>query len=242
MSKKRPSTKQMKDMFYEIVDYAKQEGCPVTVFPKKSKINGSNGYFSSEPRPHIKVALVGKSWPQRTQLIMHEYCHYWQWKDGFLGHKDDEGNIAYARQLEGETLTPRERKMASTLVRISEYDCEMRTAELFKEWNLQSIFPPPDHIKSSNTYNRHVVWSIGDDTYPGSGIFYAKYDSLADQLWGNTVFARFWQPDTFSGKKKLLAPLSKAHREVFDRAAGISRDNEGNPVKRRKTAAKRGRR
>jgi hypothetical protein len=172
---------------------------------------------------------------------MQEYCHYWQWKDGFLGHKDDEGNIAYARQLEGETLTPRERKMASTLVRKTEYDCEMRTAELFKEWNLQSIFPPSEHIKSSNTYNRHIVWSIGDDAYPGSGIFYAKYDSLADQLWGDTVFTRFWKPDTFSGKKKLLASLSKAHREVFDRAAGISRDNEGNPIKKRKTAAKRGR-
>jgi len=239
---KRPSSAEMKDMFYQIVDNAKDEGCPVTIHTKLSKVNGSNGYFSSEPKPHIKVGLKGKTWPKAIQLIMHEYCHYVQWKTGFLGHKDDEGNIAYARQLEGEVLTPRERKMASTLVRISEYDCEMRTADLFEKWNLHSIFPLTEHIKSSNTYNRHIVWSIGDETYPGSGIFYAKYDSLADQLWGKKVFRKFWDPETYSGEGKLLSPLSKKHLEVFDSAAGISRDEEGNPVKRRIAARRKRRR
>ena len=239
-SEKKPSKKQMEEMFYEIVKCAKEQGCPVTVFKHRAKVNGSNGYFSSEPRPHIKVGLQGKSWPKSIQLIVHEYCHYVQWKKGFLGHKDDEGNIAYARLLEGETLAPRERKKASALVRISEYDCEQRTAELFERWNIESIFPPTEHIKSANTYNRHIVWSIGDNTYPGSGIFYAKYDSLADKLWGNKVFTRFWDPKTSDGEKKLLAPLSEAHREIFDKAAGISRDEEGNPIKKkRKIAARR---
>jgi hypothetical protein len=231
MSKtKRPSNKAMEEMFYEIVQFARDQGCPVTVHKDLPKINGSNGYFSSEPTPHLKVALKGKSWPRAVQLLIHEFCHYWQWKDGFLGRKDDEGNIIYSRILEGEQVSPEERKKASSFVRISEYDCEIRTSSLFKKWNLETIFPICDHIRSSNTYNRHIVWSIGDETFPGSGIFYYKYDSLADKLWGNKKFNNFWSPKTEEGQKLLLAPISKKHLEIFDKASGIVRDKDGYPT------------
>ena len=228
----KPSKKQMEQMFKEIVKFAKQEGCPVTVHKNLKKVNGSNGYFSSEPKPHIKVALKGRPWPNAIQLIIHEFCHYWQWRDGVLGHKDDDGNIAYGRLLEGEELTPEERKKASTLVRISEYDCEIRTDYLFDRWNLHSIFPREDHIRSSNTYNRHIVWSIGDETMPGSGVFYAPYDSLAPKLWGKKRFKHFWNPETAAGEAKLLSPISKKHMKIFDEAAGISRDSSGKPIKK----------
>jgi len=230
----KPSSKQMEDMFYEIIAYAKEEGCPVTVYKDKTKVSGSNGYFSSEPKPHIKVALKGRSWPKSIQLIIHEFCHYWQWRDKFLGHKDDAGNIAYARLLEGEDLDPKQRKKASTLVRISEYDCEIRTDYLFEKWNLQAIFPKHKHIKSSNTYNRHIVWSIGDDTYPGSGVFYPEYDKLETKLWGSQVFNYFWDPETSAGKARLLSPISDKHRAIFDKAAGITRDETGMPIKKSK--------
>lgn len=231
---KKPSTKEMEEMFYEIVKYAKDQGCPVTVHKNQAKVNGSNGYFSSEPKPHIKVGLKGRPWDRSIQLIIHEFCHFWQWSDGFLGHKDDEGNIAYGRLLEGEKLTPDERKKASTLVRISEYDCEIRTDSLFERWNLNSIFPRENHIKSSNTYNRHIVWSIGDENYPGSGVFYAKYDTLADKLWGSQVFKHFWNPETPEGEAKLLSSISTKHRNILDTAAGIKRDSDGYPIKSKK--------
>lgn len=230
MSKKRPSNKAMEDMFYEIVKFVQEQGCPVTVHKELEKVNGSNGYFSSEPSPHLKVALKGKSWPRAVQLLIHEFCHYWQWKDGFLGRKDDEGNIIYSRILDGEKVSPEERKKASGFVRISEYDCEIRTSSLFKKWNLETIFPICDHIKSSNTYNRHIVWSIGDENFPGSGIFYYKYDSLADKLWGKKKFNNFWNPKTEEGQKLLLAPISKDHLQVFDKASGILRDADGHPT------------
>ena len=41
----KPSKKQMEQMFKEIVKFAKQEGCPVTVHKNLKKVNGSNGYF-----------------------------------------------------------------------------------------------------------------------------------------------------------------------------------------------------
>lgn len=215
---KRPSTAEMRDMFYEIVNYAKQQGCPVKVHKSKSKVNGSNGYFCPDPSPHIEVGLKGKPWPKAIELVIHEFCHYWQWRDNFLEHKDDEGNILYARMLDGETLTPRERKKAGVLIRLSEYDCEIRTASLFEKWNLESIFPPEEHIKSANTYNRHIAWSVGDDRNKGSAIFLATYDQLASQLWGDKVFSHFWNPKTPEGLKKILAPISRQHKKIFDEA------------------------
>lgn len=219
MSKKKFSNEAMEKMFYEIVQFAKEQGCPVTVHTNLEKVNGSNGYFSSDPKPHIKVGLKNRPWPKAIQLIIHEFCHYWQWRDGFLGHKDDEGNLIYSRILEGEEVDPREREKASQLVRISEYDCEIRTASLFKKWKLEDMFPPEDHIRSANTYNRHIVWSIGDQTTPGSGVFYAKYDTLAPKLWGSKNFSFFWNPKTSSGMSKIIEPLSKEHKLIFDRAA-----------------------
>jgi len=235
MSKaKRPSNKAMEEMFYEIVKFARDQGCPVTVHKDLPKINGSNGYFSSEPSPHLKVALKGKSGPRAVQLLIHEFCHYWQWKDGFLGRKDDEGNIIYSRLLDGDTLTPNERTKARSLVQISEYDCEVRTDALFTKWNLHQIFTSPEHIRSSFTYNRHIAWSIGDEDYPGSGIFYYKYDTLANKLWEDKIFLKFWDPKTEEGIQKITAPISKKHMEIFDKAAGIKRDLTGTPIKNAK--------
>jgi len=220
MSKsKSPSSKDMKVMFYEIVAFCKEQGCPVTVYKNLPKINGSNGYFSSDPKPHIKVGLKGRPWPKAIELIIHEFCHYWQWSDGFLGRKDDDGNLIYSKILNNEKVTPEEREKASQLVRISEYDCEIRTESLFKKWNLETIFPSAEHIKSANTYNRHIVWSIGDLNNEGSGIFYAKYDTLAGQLWGSQEFSYFWNPKTEAGLAKIIAPLSPEHKRIFDAAA-----------------------
>jgi len=228
---KKPSSTSMKKVFYEIVDFAKQQGCPIEVHPNLEKINGSNGYFSAEPQAHIEIALKGKTWPRAIQLIIHEFCHYWQHVDGFIGKKDDEGNIIYARLLDGETVTIEEREKARALIQISEYDCEIRTASLFKRWNLETIFPPEKHIRSSNTYNRHIAWSLGDKDYPGSGIFWHKYDSLGSKLWRDAQFKFFWNPKTDAGQRLIIAPISEEHRIIFDKAAGIKRDLTGNPIK-----------
>lgn len=223
MSKfKRATDAQIKEMFSEIVAHVEAQGCAVEVKKDVEKVHGSNGYFCSDPKPHIKVALKGKPLPKVIELIVHEYCHYWQWKTGFLDHEDDNGNIIYGRILDGENVTPSERHRASALVRISEYDCEIRTGSLFgpppKGWNLESIFSQEDHIRSSNTYNRHIVWSIGDKNNVGSGIFLHTYDKLAPKLWGNRVFNSFWNPWAAKGRDKILAPLSAKHKKVFDDA------------------------
>lgn len=228
---RKPSKREMEDMFEEIVKYIRKKGCPVTVHKNLSKINGSNGYFCSDPKPHIKAAIKDKGWDKAIQLIVHEFCHYWQWKDKFIGHKDDQGNIIYSRILEGEKITPKQREKASVLVRLSEYDCEIRTADLLKKWNITSIYPIHVHIKSANTYNRHIAWSVGSEKNEGSGVFLYTYDKLANKLWGTKKFSRFWDPKTSGGRKKIFDPISNKHKAVFD--AALQRINKKTAARRR---------
>lgn len=204
-------SKKLEKMFWQLVEWVSAQGCKVYCHKDKKTVVGSNGYFTPDPKPHIQIGLKGRPWNNAITLLVHEFCHYWQWKTGFLGRRDDEGNIIYSKILQGETVTPEERDKASKLVRISEYDCEKRTAWLLKQWDLEDICPVKDHIKSSNTYNRHAAWSIGSKDTTGSGVFFADYDKCAEDLWEGK--APRWM-----SLKQVLAPISKKHAEVFNTA------------------------
>lgn len=214
--KRRFSNQVLKNLFNEIVDWMRSKGCKIYCHYAKKTVSGSNGYFTPDPEPHIRVGLKGRPIKRALILIIHEFCHYWQWKTGFLGRKDDEGNIIYSKILKGEEVTDKEREIARRLVAISEYDCEKRTAYLIKKWKLDEIIPIKELISSSNTYNRHTAWSIGTARKPGSGVFYAKYDNLAKDLWGNE------EPKWFS-LQQVVAPISETQAKVFDKAAKKSK-------------------
>lgn len=203
--------KQIEKMFWQLVRWIRSQGCKVYCHKEKKTVSGSNGYFTPDPEPHIRVGLKNRPWDSALPLIVHEFCHFWQWKTGFLGHKDDEGNIIYSKILQGAQVTPEEREKASKLVRISEYDCEKRTAWLLKQWGLESICPIPEHIRSSNTYNRHAAWSIGNKHRAGSGVFFADYDKCSKALWGN-------KPPRWMTLKQALSPISNRHAQIFDNA------------------------
>jgi hypothetical protein len=216
-SKKKKSAKQLWKIFDEICEWVKDQGCRIYKHKKLKTVNGSNGYFTVDPYPHIRMALQGRSPQKALQLVVHEFCHYWQWSENFLDRKDDDGNEIYAKLLDGEALTPREREKASKLVRISEYDCEKRTGHVIKMWKLEGAFPISEHRRSAATYNRHIVWSIGDKNNEGSGVFLASYDSLAPKLWGKKGFPR-WMSNS-----KMLSPLSSKHKKIFDAALKASK-------------------
>ena len=208
----------IKEVFFEIASEAAQEGCPVTVHTDKSKIEGSNGYFSQDPSPHIQIAIEDKTWGKAVEILIHEYCHYWQWVDNFMDRRDDEGNMLYSGILDGRSISPADREKARVLIQLSEYDCEIRAADLFKKWNLESVFPPEEHIKSANTYNRHIAWSVGSKGKEGSGVFMPTYDKVAPQLWGQRKFDHFWDPNSPEGQKLIISPISDSHKKDFDEA------------------------
>ena len=205
------SQKDLEGLFKEIVEWARQQGCRVYCHWKKKTVNGSNGYFAASPVPHIRMGLLDRPIKRSLVLLLHEFCHFWQWKDGFLGRKDDLGNQIYTRILNGEEVTPAERERARKLVAYSEYDCERRTAYLLKKWKLEEIISSKDYVRSANTYNRHVAWSIGDAQKPGSGVFFPDYDKCAEDLWGR-------QKSRWLTNSQVVAPINQKHAQVFEKA------------------------
>ena len=93
---RKPSKSQMEEIFWEIVKFIKKSGCPVTIHKNLSKINGSNGYFCSDPRPHIKVAIKGKGFA--TQYTWDRIAD--QWHMLFL-----QMEVPFIRPMELETIT-----------------------------------------------------------------------------------------------------------------------------------------
>lgn len=220
MSKRKPTSDEMWEIFEEICEWLKDSGCKIYRHWKSKTVSGSNGYFTPEPTPHIRIGLKGRSPHDSVRTLIHEGMHYCQWKEGFLGHRDDEGNMIYAKILDGKPVTPEEREIASCLVRLSEYDCEKRTGDLIKKWNLESIYPIEDVRRSAATYNRHIVWSIGDYHNEGSGVFLATYDQLSPQLWRGKNFNKWFSV------KDVLSPISKEHKQIFDAALARTPKNK----------------
>jgi len=207
--KLKPTSKELKKVFNQIVAWAQEQGCQINCYWDKKTVNDSNGYFSAEPKPSISMGLKGRPLKKSLVLLLHEFCHYWQWKTGFLGRKDDQGNLIYGKILDGIEVTPEEREIARKFVSYSEYDCEKRTVFLIKRWNLQDIVSIKDHIRSANTYNRHIAWSIGDKRVPGSCIFFADFDACAKDLKVS---------DKWISDKQIIAPISTEHQQVFQKA------------------------
>lgn len=215
------SQRDQEEIFKDIVKWVRAQGCKVYCQKKSKTVYGSNGYFTPDPEPHIKMGLKGKPLDKSIVLLLHEFGHYWQWVDGFLDRKDDEGNEIYGVILEGGSATPAETDKARKLVAVSEYDCEKRTAYLLRKWNLEAIRSLEDHIKFANSYNRHAAWSIGSGKNPGSAVFYPEHESMADKLWPGKKKHKWFTA------KQIEAPISAAHKKKFDAAyARHSRNNK----------------
>lgn len=206
------SKKDLQEIFDGIIKWARSQGCKVYVHKNKKTVNGSNGYFTPDPEPHIRMGIKGRPLIDCNVLLLHELCHFWQWKDKFMHRIDDEGNAIYGRILDGKDVTPEERDRARKLVALSEYDCEQRTAFLLAKWNLTGVRSVQRHIKAANSYNRHISWSVGTSTKPGSGEFFPGHETVADKLWPNQTKHHWFT------KEEIVAPISDEHKKVFDEA------------------------
>lgn len=206
------SNEDLREIFDDICSWIREQDCEVNCEWNQKTVNGSNGYFTPDPKPHIKMGLKDRPLVDAIILLIHEFCHYWQWKDKFMHRLDDKGNVIYGKILEGEKVTDEDRERARRLVALSEYDCEKRTAYLLDKWNLTSVRSVENHIKAANAYNRHAAWSIGNIEEPGSGEFYPNHEKLADKLWPNKISHNWFTPE------EVIAPITSKHKKVFDSA------------------------
>jgi hypothetical protein len=215
---------QMKDAFEEIVDHIRKAGCKVKChYDKKTIASGSNGFFDMTPSPHIEVALKGRSFKRAIPLIVHEFCHYRQFLAKTLMEEFNEANELQDRILSGQDVSLKDREFSRKYTQICEYDCDLRAVELLEEWDLNWVKDPKDHVKSANSYNRHIAWQIGGLNGPGSGIFMSNHEDIADVIWPNTKEHRVMSID------EATSPIDEKHKVKIDKWEKSHRRKRRNP-------------
>lgn len=163
-----------------------------------------NGYFDDSS--NVLACAMGKDVSQWLFILLHESCHMDQffeqveaWTnnqhgmsnvDKWLGGDDSIG----ADLIESDIKSSME----------CELDCEMRTVEKIKKYNLEDIINVENYIQKSNAYILFYLWmkkyrkwySIGKEPYNQNEIveampntFDIDYTTLSPQL--ELIFSKF---------------------------------------------------
>lgn len=134
----------------ELITWVEKQGCSVRI--KKKEGRGHQGLFYWDKTP--RIVLFSKSGNKKLlfRTLVHEYCHFTQWKEKHLQKIDKMfGWQNYYIYLEDNKNMPRSKQLRSLVgVLILEHDCETRTLNLIKEkgWPINRT----KYIKVANNY------------------------------------------------------------------------------------------
>lgn len=185
--------------FKDLVKFIKAQGCKVYLYKKSKTIEGAYGYFVDAPKPTIKMALKGLSKKRKTSVLLHEYAHFLQWRDGFSQYLD---GICWAQQMFDDwvcgylELNKREIKMIRNTMLFIEYDADMRALELSNLMNIKS-WDSDFHLRDSQSYIGAIKWG---------------WDKRSD--WKKRVSYKYWPAKKMS-HKKLFAPLTSKEKKIL---------------------------
>ena len=123
--------------FNRLLSFIKRDGCPVRLYDKKMmKDAQSIGTFDvtkkGEGNPIICIALKGHSRLELIRVLLHEYAHFCQWKDGFMQKIENavKGHDVLDKWLKGKKYAPDILYKARNAIILLEYDAEIRTIQL----------------------------------------------------------------------------------------------------------------
>ncbi len=185
--------------FKDLVVWVRSQGCKVTVYKKKKKIDGCFGVFDEDPEPNIKIATKNSSIKKSVSVLLHEYAHFLQWREGFSQYLV---GICWPHQVFTDwidrdvELTEREIKIIRNTMLFVEYDADMRSYEI-------GITLKPDgfnaeyHLKESYSYAICMKWG---------------WKHRKD--WKKRPNWRLW-PSKRLTHKELFAVLTKKQKEIL---------------------------
>lgn len=155
-----------------IIAHIKQSGCRVRCYDKHLIDNGqAAGTFHPTPMGGlISIALDG--WHQReiSVVLLHEFGHFLQWKEGFMAEVDSiiDGWTVFQEWLEGKKFPAKTLEDALNAILSLEYDAYVRGWDVTK---ILRIYPCAGAF----------YWNIAH-----SYISYIKYAFLT-RTWGTYV-------------------------------------------------------
>jgi len=100
--------------------------------------------FNFKDNPVLKVATGNKSNEEWFGILIHEYCHFLQWKENSKIWNDfEESNFS----IDDIIKSPKKYKKEILLLIHLEADCEKRAVSLIKQYNL---FDHKEYIQQAN--------------------------------------------------------------------------------------------
>ena len=137
----------------------------VLVFGRGSKVNINSarceGYFSTSPSKEIRVATNNVGW---LDILAHEYCHFLQWLDkpqNILKIEDTAGIIVHNISIGYMPIRYGPKRIDDAFMKIAEMerDCERRTVQIIKKWELP--INKDLYIRRANLYiYLHHMWKL----------------------------------------------------------------------------------
>lgn len=198
--------------FKALLKFVKSQGCKVRVYKSKRRLEGNAiGLFYEEPDPHIKIATKGRSKREVVSVLLHEFAHFCQWRDGFSKYFD---GICWPHQLlddwiEGEVkLSKREQAMVRATMLAVEYDAELRSYAMGLELGVKN-FDPDYHLSEAQSYMAAIKWA-----------FENKKD------WEKRAEWRHF-PSKIMTHDELFAPLSKKENKILKKNLKIKKPKRG---------------
>ena len=165
------------------------DGVAVRAHPENTVTGESDGIVCSgyfDPEGKVFVCSMGRAfWPETWA---HEFCHYTQWKDGFMDQFDDEiiwdwlgGNDYSFEAVEKSVRGSQE----------LEADNERRTVEVIKKYDLPIDLEA--YRQKSNAYIMFYdvvlktrMWPTGTNVTYSDPAIYCKFP--ADRIMGDSEF------------------------------------------------------
>ena len=87
--------------------------------------------FDSKDNPVLKVAMGNKTTEESFGILIHEYCHFLQWKEGSKVWKDfEESNFS----IDDVIKKPKKYKKEILILIKLEADCERRAVNLIRKY------------------------------------------------------------------------------------------------------------
>lgn len=138
----------------------------------KSKCSGLF-YLDSKDNPVIKVAKGGLDEEEWFGILIHEYCHFMQWRDNskywesFCNY-----DVTYSQIL----LKPEKYKLALTVLMDLEINCERLAVKIIKNNNL---FDHKKYAQSANAILYKYAFLYNFNKWPEDSRTYKKVQDLA---------------------------------------------------------------
>ena len=192
----------------DLLKFFKSQGCGVRVSKTKSRLEGNAiGLFYEEPAPHIKIATKGRSKREVVSVLLHEFAHFCQWRDGFSKYLD---GICWPHNLLEEwlngdvELTNREIGMTRATMLSGEYDAELRSYRLGMELGVKN-FSPAYHLREAQSYMAAIKWA---------------FENRKD--WKKRASWKLF-PAKILTHKELFAPLTQKEKRVLKKNLKIKK-------------------